>query len=61
MLFRSSRSGTSTQRGWVLKNEPAEQDQGREEGAWAGVQSGKVPTELRKGGGAPGVGLWDGP
>lgn len=44
-------------RGWVLQDEPAEQEPGREQGAWAGVQKGEVAEELREGG-APGVRLW---
>lgn len=52
-------SGTSTRRGWILKDKPAGQDQGMEEGAWAGAQRGEVLTELRKGGGALEVRMWD--
>lgn len=52
------RSRTATRGAWVLENKPAGEDQGREEGAWAGAQRGEVPTEFRKGGGAPGVKLW---
>ena len=42
-----------------MKDKPTGQDQGMEEGAWAGAQRDEVLTEFRKGGGALEVRMWD--
>lgn len=38
------------QRGWVLKEKSAGQDDGEEEVPWAGAQRGEVPTECGRNG-----------
>lgn len=48
-----SAGGMSTWWGWGLEDKPEEQHQRREERA----QRGEVPTDLRTGGGEPGVRL----